>query len=452
MGLWGRICSARGRLIDFGLLTPMHVTIQIPITDIRPTADNSAPRIAAPNWGHLTKYKDFTRSFGVIEQRQRGVGAVSGEDLYVSARKAIRMADGFGSKPIEVGDCEVLFECTFRRFFFDGEMAARFEIGFTLRRSSQRAIAEKGQKLDASAVILALLDVRCRIPGVEKDIAVRDLGKHLAELWIRSTTPKAKEQAANYRYWVGRDLRKGPAAQPDSNGPWAVAGELVAIVETKPGIPLQVSGQIVKIPEDVGKLPEAVYFITPSKALRIPVWVFGWNESEQFIGADRSKPIRHLRLLLLRTHSDRESLWSLANYFSRRDTPPTEAEIGRFGTLLASRSGLLIPRSSVYASEKYGILDWKLCMMAHEIEKVAVPGFEADLENMKKIFPESVVAMLEHNAGYKHLQARLNLVVVENKSGKLGNQIFVLGDNSGNIAIADTIKDSFNTEPPLKTG
>lgn len=431
----------------------MHITIQIPITDLRPTVENSAPRIAAPNWVQLRPYEDFTRNFGVIEERQMGVGAVSGENLYVSARKAIRMVDGFGSKPMKVGDCEVLFECTFRRFFYDGEMAARFEIGFTLRRASQRRLADSGKTLNASLAVQALLDLPCHIPGVVKEVAVRDVGKHLSDLWVRSTTPKAKAPPAAYRYWVGRDLRQGKIPDIEAAGPWAIPGQLLAIVETKPEVPLHVSGRIVKIPEEYGKLPEAIYFVTPTKDLRIPVWVFGWDGAQPFVNAERSKPIRHLRMLLLRTHSDRVSLWSLANYLARRATPPSEAEIARFANLLGSKSGLLAPRSSVYASEKYGILDWNLCMMAHEIEKVAFPGFEADLENMKTIFPENVVAMLERNEGFRRLESKLNLVVVENTPGKLAPSIIVLGDAVGStLVIADQIKDSFNQAGPLKAG
>lgn len=131
----------------------MHVTIQIPITDLRPTVDHSAPRLAAPDWANLTSYRDFTCGFGEIEDRQMGVGAVSGDDKFVSARKAIRMADGFGSKPIKIGDCEVMFECTFRRFFYDAQAAARFEIGFTLRRATQRKMALAHQSLEVALAV-----------------------------------------------------------------------------------------------------------------------------------------------------------------------------------------------------------------------------------------------------------------------------------------------------------
>lgn len=431
-------------VMDFGLHT-MHVTIQVPITDLRPTVDNSAPRIAAPDWMKLTAYRDFTRNFGVIEERQRGVGAVSGENLYVSARKAIRMLDGFGAHPIKIGNSNVLFECTFRRFFFDGEMAGRFEIGFALRRSSQRQLALNGQKLDVSLAIQALLDVQCKIPDLEGEVSIRNLGKHLARLWIRSTTPKQKLPKADYRYWVGRDKRQGPPPETSEDCAWAVAGDLMAIVESKPGVPLEVNSPMVKVEERYGELPGAVYYIAPSKSLRIPVWVFGWSNVDPDSGAEKSKPIRHLRLLLLRTHSDRESLWSIAKYLCRRDTPPSEDEIGRFAGLLGTRSGLLAPRSSVYASEKYGILDWKMCMLAHQIEKISTPGFEADLESMKKFFPESVVSMLEHDKRFKDLESRLNLVVIENNVDGSGPKIIVLGDVSDStLVIADHVDNSFN--------
>ncbi len=116
----------------------MLVAVQFPICDSRIFFPTATARLPVPEWPtpRFSENPEFLRFFGPAALRKLGANpAWFGETVYCSARRALR----FVNLPVspEVGDDGYeLPTCAFRRFFSDGDNAARVEIGIRLARAS----------------------------------------------------------------------------------------------------------------------------------------------------------------------------------------------------------------------------------------------------------------------------------------------------------------------------
>jgi hypothetical protein len=143
-----------------------------------------------PAWGSSDPRAKFARGFGGIHTRTKsGVGFI-GENYYADCQNFIRYPSLKFIEPLHNRKRPVLAYPIYRRFFFDGMFAGRFELGFRLNEASLREIrvysemreqpvlfdpAAISRQMLESDISLHLLDDRVEVcPSVKSQSYLRD--------------------------------------------------------------------------------------------------------------------------------------------------------------------------------------------------------------------------------------------------------------------------------------
>jgi hypothetical protein len=121
----------------------MFIIVQLPFADFRPIIPGKLGSLASPNWS-ADDPKGFVRGFGKVSPRNSsGLGLV-GEGRFADMDNAIRFPD-----PIEYGEddwsCTLSIVPWFRRLYFDGQIAGRFEIGFLIPEHYEAVVFDSGK-------------------------------------------------------------------------------------------------------------------------------------------------------------------------------------------------------------------------------------------------------------------------------------------------------------------
>ncbi len=169
---------------------PMLVVVQFPLADVRPFHATTPARLPLPTWPIPRDGIDFIRHFGPVETRRGGIGLVErwSDDLfYCRAHRALLLPDAPRTAFGDIGLAKV-----FRRFFSDGQAAARFEIGISVRKVRN---TRDGRPLNAKGlldVLHSVLDLPTRVPYPGSPAEACHLllqGKALARLYFQASSP-----------------------------------------------------------------------------------------------------------------------------------------------------------------------------------------------------------------------------------------------------------------------
>lgn len=168
----------------------MLILIQIPVFDIRKFLDVKQELINKPNWKFLEDsdvLSKFVRSIGPIEIRKTGQTSL-GENYYSKARRGIR----FKQLPVikvSEGSHEVVRQIKprFRRFFFDGTVCGKYEIGFSVELEKQQYIADQSFRNFLDAVFATRVVIPIPFNKKEESTIV-DCGRFLAKQYLYATT------------------------------------------------------------------------------------------------------------------------------------------------------------------------------------------------------------------------------------------------------------------------
>lgn len=106
----------------------MFIIVQIPFADLRPLLPGERGRLKSPDW-EADEPKGFVRGFGKISARNLSGFGLVGESRFADMDNAIRFPE-----LIEDADSGWSIVPWFRRLYFDGQIAGRFEIGFRILR------------------------------------------------------------------------------------------------------------------------------------------------------------------------------------------------------------------------------------------------------------------------------------------------------------------------------
>jgi hypothetical protein len=327
----------------------MLLTIHYPIADLRRLVEAETDRLAQPSWPLPLEQKQFVRFLGPIESRPRGGLNGWGDDFFCVADRGIRFV---GTGPFVGPPLRRHF--AFRRFFFDGQIAARFELGVALVASDGAAVTGKFID-DFLSTPLAISDAR----GGRTASSVAAAANPLRSLYQRATTKKSA---------VAGD---GPAWRVASGRPVLYLEHLTREsidfpYPGRPGPPLRVEfGLAIEYREvRIGKT-------------RLPLWVTTLQP-----GFDRTVT-RHLRLSILRLHTEYECLGLLFENVSSNKIA-VSSEAFRDCTL---ESFVRISRSESTTRNLAG-KDQQLADLALAVSDAIVPGRrDSVLEALQKADP-----------------------------------------------------------------
>lgn len=177
----------------------MYFSIVFPLADFRGLHRDSAGRLERPAWGQVDPRADFARGFGKIHTRTKSGAGYAGENYYADCDNAVKYPSQFFLEPIPELNRSILAYPIYRRFYFDGQMAGRFEFGFRLNEGSIHEIARSDGRVGYSTTALAgqvlRQDLRVELlDGRELTQPISGAAQALRDSWILSST---KNKALN---------------------------------------------------------------------------------------------------------------------------------------------------------------------------------------------------------------------------------------------------------------
>ncbi|MDO8438870.1 MAG: hypothetical protein Q7S67_01335 [Telluria sp.] len=163
----------------------MFVTFQFPFGDIRAFSPENN-RLSNPTWP-CPKEGQYLRSAG--EVRRRYLGGLNnwiGESSICVANHALKFSDN--RRDFMVGNA-ITFQPCFRRFFFDGQVAGKFEVGFQVKCREGNLILDCD---GFESLLKKLLWHPVRIPNRDgkRTVPLIKAGIDLASLCYYSSSPR----------------------------------------------------------------------------------------------------------------------------------------------------------------------------------------------------------------------------------------------------------------------
>jgi V8-like Glu-specific endopeptidase len=259
----------------------MLLTIQFPIADSRPFVDLETGRLKRPGWPWPVVDQDFIRGFGMI--RGRWDGGLSGWVGEASACDAVRALRFEGLPPLALPELlkPLTTEVKFRNFYADGKVLSKYEAGLVIRPDPTM---ERPDQPLTRRFFEHFLRLKVAVPMPDGNRAHCELwqaGKHLAALYLASSTPAAL--AGKLPAWL------------------AIAGAPIAL--------LDYSGESCALDTFLSKRvkliqhPEAslAQIAIPMQGINLRVWLLSSSTLTKDVA-------RRLRIALLRLHAEKECL------------------------------------------------------------------------------------------------------------------------------------------------
>lgn len=171
----------------------MFISITFPVADFRNLHRENAGRLDRPAWGHADPQAMFARGFGSIHTRTKSGNGFIGENYYADCNNLVRYPGQYFLKPIPDLKRPILAYPFYRRFYFDGQMAGRFELGFRLNEGSiyDLEVMKGPLEYSASSIAREILESELRIEltdGREFTLPFSNAMNALRDGWILSST------------------------------------------------------------------------------------------------------------------------------------------------------------------------------------------------------------------------------------------------------------------------
>lgn len=182
----------------------MLLVIQFPLADIRPFLPEETGKLNLPLWPIAENDQDFMRSMGAIRSRWRGglTGWV-GENTICEADNAIRFCGLPSYFDLNSQTC-VPFRVAYRRFYYDGQVVAKFEVGLFTPNLWKYTINGEFSSNQMKELILHFINLKIRIPnplGDATECALVTSGKYLARLYLSSSTRAEYAKSSEIKDW-----------------------------------------------------------------------------------------------------------------------------------------------------------------------------------------------------------------------------------------------------------
>lgn len=171
----------------------MYFSIVFPLADFRNLHNESAGRLERPAWGQTDPRAEFARGFGAIHTRTQSGAGYAGENYYADCDNLIKYPSQYFPKPAPGSKRSILAYPIYRRFYYDGYMAGRFELGFRLNEETIHEIARSQGRVEYCATELAaeMLQNDLRVELLDRRKLTQSFAQATEALrdgWILSST------------------------------------------------------------------------------------------------------------------------------------------------------------------------------------------------------------------------------------------------------------------------
>ncbi|HEY2707125.1 MAG TPA: hypothetical protein VGI95_03660 [Caulobacteraceae bacterium] len=171
----------------------MFILVAVPFADLRPMVKGGDGRVPSPDWTSDDPGAAFVRGFGKVSARNDKSLGLLGERFFADFNKAVRLRRILTIR--EKGWPNPLSaDLRFRRLYFDGRMAGRFEFGFLVDDEEELklkndlgalAVDPRRVAADALASPIGVIDPGA---GVEQPTTIQGCGRLLGEAYLAATT------------------------------------------------------------------------------------------------------------------------------------------------------------------------------------------------------------------------------------------------------------------------
>jgi hypothetical protein len=166
----------------------MFIIAQLPLADFRPLITGGKGRLSVPDWSSDNLDSGFVRGFGKISARNGSGLGLGGEDSFADVNNALRIErvefrQSEWNRPLPIA-------LWFRRFYYDGQIAGRFEIGFMVPEDDLLA-RFKDQAVEPSSIAQAILSTNVLVRSVDGSTRAATLANcsdALGLAYVASTT------------------------------------------------------------------------------------------------------------------------------------------------------------------------------------------------------------------------------------------------------------------------
>lgn len=200
-------CSRLGSTM-FGLL-------QLPFADLRCLADDRFGRVPRPDWDVDNPGESFVRGFGKMSSRNATGYGLMGERGYVEFDHAVAFPTPVRHKQEGWPEAIPLL-LWFRRMYFDGGIAGRFEYGFMADPKIEQAFFEAHPELryDLAEVGRTINDAQVEVRSPDEsrtETRLDKCGRALGRAYLAATTTKEGLKRYPPAELEGRFLVLGPS-------------------------------------------------------------------------------------------------------------------------------------------------------------------------------------------------------------------------------------------------
>lgn len=418
----------------------LFIIIQFPLSDIRSFIKKNADRLLLPTFPIPETDKEFIRSLGISRDRiQGGLHSWPGEEVYCDAHRAIRFPDAFFGISVPGIDEELRVRCGFRRFYSDGNVVSRVEVGIKLERYPESVWQYKqAYKFNQIiSIINSILSIPVTIHLPEngtKSCSLIKSGPYLSSHYLQASTKKRNGKIAKTESW------------------WMSSGKPIILIEVEPyefGLYFS-EEKLTKIRNDFSV--ELSHFRMELEGKKFGAWLI----SKLAYFPKIKDRMRRLRVHLSRLHSERESLRQVLRLITRKklNCKRGSTESDDLQEYLSSMTSLLEKK------KRAGCRQSEFLKAIQNFEDMVKPGERTSLLNQlskidirKNLLNriEQITRPVEDDTSPIYIlgaNASINIGKEQTIGGNtMSKTEITIGDNAyiiGDIITADTINDSFN--------
>jgi hypothetical protein len=379
--------------------TILLLSIQFPIVDFRSFIETTG-RLRKPGWPLPTPNDEFVRTYGAIRIRPRGgLSGWIGENEICEATRAIRLSNCL---KVKSSDTPIPFRVAFRRFFFDGIAAGKFELGLATKSRKPLTVTKQDIKFLIERFLLLKVRVR-QANGGYVECPLIYAGKHLANSYLTATT-----QIGHIEH---------------SEEWWVLAGSPLLFLEcgNLEQVYLPFYTRKVDLPDEYAF--ELQYCLVPFKGGSVRMWFLEKHDSEytDFHSGGRGAA-RRLRIYLQRLNAEHECLRLILQNVIKKTVsvvPRSDesAALQSYFNQSTKRIGILEAKSSDQ-------FDQEICELARESMKLLNPGQIEGLRNLLESFDlrKNILSKLVDYA--KNFENVSHITIIEKMEGTMNGDVF----------------------------
>jgi len=191
----------------------MFILMQLPFADLRPMASGEKGRLLVPDWTADDQGETFVRGFGKVAARNAKGFRLYGERAFADFNNAARLKNTmiYEQQGWPLG---VRLELRFRRLYFDGKLAGRFEFGFVSDPDVEETINDYAGKCDfdvsqIAAELQNLPIIIHSLDGTQKEATVGTCGDALGLAYVVATTKQSEIQRFPPGETYGKEVKVG---------------------------------------------------------------------------------------------------------------------------------------------------------------------------------------------------------------------------------------------------